>query len=558
MELNEQAILAAAKAKVAPPSEIDEAAVLALPRTDAVWFADSFSATQDDESSTSGFCTTLQFKVALVEKEKGSNGVAWDGCEGDCDGLSHCLALCVIAQDTETESLFMSTDGMLKTISKACLDNVHNLAPHGRPRKILLSRKGWVRELKPALAKLGIKSVGVADEDLKGSMAASFSRPPTVDADLAQGGFDQQTSSILAAFATHSSTSTSVYVSEKRERLRGWRDQFKSAVPHEWYVRRPNPHEQKYGGWRPRMMWGWRTNMELAVERNDAAKIADLSARYPREDVVAYIEMRLLLTSAATKGLLRSVEALLAAGAHVDGVLAKSNKEAWRAMQIESGDDGQGRSQTPLNRAAQHGHTAIVALLLRHGANPSLVNACQRAGPLTYAVMRAHRDCVELLVDGGADVNLSDDQGHTPLSLCRYMVDETGQSRYQSILTLLESAADGGGGGSHGGRAVKGGLCAVCGKAGARAKCVCGTVFYCDKTCQKSHWKAHKAVHKLLMVVGKSVVVTGTSRDDYNGQPGKVTSFEQQMDPPRYVVVLDGSGKKVKLKPENVSVVEEG
>ena len=131
--------------------------------------------------------------------------------------------------------------------------------------------------------------------------------------------------------------------------------------------------------------------MELAVERNDAAKIADLSARYPREDVVAYIEMRLLLASAATKGLLRSVEALLAAGANVDGVLAKSNKRAWRNMQIESGDDGQGQSQTPLNRAAQHGHTAIVALLLEHGANPSLVNTYQQAGPLTYAVMRAHR-----------------------------------------------------------------------------------------------------------------------------------------------------------------------
>ena len=90
--------------------------------------------------------------------------------------------------------------------------------------------------------------------------------------------------------------------------------------------------------------------MELAVEWNDAAKIADLAARYPREDVVAIIEMRLLLATAATKGLLRSCEALLAAGAHPDGVLARTNKSSWRALQIESGDAGQAESQTPLNR----------------------------------------------------------------------------------------------------------------------------------------------------------------------------------------------------------------
>ena len=60
------------------------------------------------------------------------------------------------------------------------------------------------------------------------------------------------------------------------------------------------------------------------------------------------------------------------------------------------------------------------------------------------------------------------------------------------------------------------------------------------------------------MVIGQSVMISGTSSELYNGQTGIVTALEQHLDPPRYVVVLDRDGKKLKLKSENVSVVEEG
>ena len=140
------------------------------------------------------------------------------------------------------------------------------------------------------------------------------------------------------------------------------------------------------------------TPLHTAAEEGNTEAVKALVAAgaslEAKADMLHYNECHREMTPlhvAARNGRPETVEALLAAGANVDGVLAKSNKRTWRATQIESGDDGQGQSQTPLNRAAQHGHTAIVALLLEHGANPSLVNTYQQAGPLTYAVMRAHR-----------------------------------------------------------------------------------------------------------------------------------------------------------------------
>ena len=57
-------------------------------------------------------------------------------------------------------------------------------------------------------------------------------------------------------------------------------------------------------------------------------------------------------------------------------------------------------------------------------------------------------------------------------------------------------------------------------------------------------------------LLGKRVVITGTSREDLNGRTGVATSFENARG--RYVVELDSRGgenekQRLKVKPENLS-----
>ena len=60
-------------------------------------------------------------------------------------------------------------------------------------------------------------------------------------------------------------------------------------------------------------------------------------------------------------------------------------------------------------------------------------------------------------------------------------------------------------------------------------------------------------------LLGKRVVITGTSREDLNGRAGVATSFDHARD--RYVVELDGddAGEKekemMKVKPGNLVLV---
>ena len=59
-------------------------------------------------------------------------------------------------------------------------------------------------------------------------------------------------------------------------------------------------------------------------------------------------------------------------------------------------------------------------------------------------------------------------------------------------------------------------------------------------------------IRKLSPLVGKRVVITGTSREDLNGRVGLARSFDQSK--ARYVVRLDG-GVELKVKPANLQEV---
>ncbi|XP_074864593.1 ankyrin repeat domain-containing protein 27 isoform X2 [Carettochelys insculpta] len=69
---------------------------------------------------------------------------------------------------------------------------------------------------------------------------------------------------------------------------------------------------------------------------------------------------------------------------------------------------------TPLHVAAMHGHSELVCLLLKHGANISAKNANQ-AVPLHLACQQGHFQVVKCLVDCNAKQNKKDVHGNTPL-----------------------------------------------------------------------------------------------------------------------------------------------
>ena len=92
---------------------------------------------------------------------------------------------------------------------------------------------------------------------------------------------------------------------------------------------------------------------------------------------------------------------------------------------------------TGLIRAADRGHVAIVERLLETEIEIDHVNRLGWTALLEAIILgggdRRHTDVVRLLVDAGADVNLADAEGVTPLAHAR-------RREYEEIVVLLERA----------------------------------------------------------------------------------------------------------------------
>jgi ankyrin repeat protein len=82
--------------------------------------------------------------------------------------------------------------------------------------------------------------------------------------------------------------------------------------------------------------------------------------------------------------------------------------------------------------AVRYGKLDIVKDFL--ASKPELIHNTQFCGraPLHEAVIYHHKDVVELLIEKGADVNIRDAKGYTPLSYARMI-------RHQQIITLLQA-----------------------------------------------------------------------------------------------------------------------
>lgn len=209
------------------------------------------------------------------------------------------------------------------------------------------------------------------------------------------------------------------------------------------------------------------TPLHWAVYRNDLPEVERLlKARAnpsARNDYGATP-----LSEAAVTGNVAVIERLLKAGADVESanadgqtalmiVARTSNVAAARLLLARGANVNQReawRGQTALMWAAAEGQPAMVKLLVEHGADVnarSNVNEWERQvtaeprrqlrplggfTPLLYAARRGCAECAGILMQGGADVNLTDPDRVTPLLLATLNLN------FDTAAVLLDHNAD--------------------------------------------------------------------------------------------------------------------
>lgn len=119
------------------------------------------------------------------------------------------------------------------------------------------------------------------------------------------------------------------------------------------------------------------------------------------------------LLPAARRGKVEQLRALLDDGANIE---RKNN-----------------HGHTALVQAAGCGRSECVQLLLDRGAD---VNAGRRVSALAYASLNGHMECIRILLDYGADIDLPSYYGMTPLMCACF------HGRNECVALLLERGAD--------------------------------------------------------------------------------------------------------------------
>ena len=80
-----------------------------------------------------------------------------------------------------------------------------------------------------------------------------------------------------------------------------------------------------------------------------------------------------------------------------------------------------------LHAASAGGHTDIMKMLLENGADINLTNE-QNMTPLHYAVICGGKDAVSLLLENGADTSIRTKEGQTALDIAKELAEkESGQ-----------------------------------------------------------------------------------------------------------------------------------
>ena len=88
--------------------------------------------------------------------------------------------------------------------------------------------------------------------------------------------------------------------------------------------------------------------------------------------------------------------------------------------------------------AVNRGHKEIVGLLIAEGANVNMKNNFGST-PLHHAASKGYKEIVELLIMAGADVNGKMNNGITPLGSASFIHERTPDSKKtkNDIITLL-------------------------------------------------------------------------------------------------------------------------
>lgn len=116
-------------------------------------------------------------------------------------------------------------------------------------------------------------------------------------------------------------------------------------------------------------------------------------------DIMGLTPLHWSVAAGQSKGRLACLEALIKAGADIEG----TNNGGF----------------TPLHYACATGKTDCAALLLQNGANVDVQGFTNRQTSLHCAAQRGDEECVTLLLDNGAYVNIVDSNGDTPLHFAR-------------------------------------------------------------------------------------------------------------------------------------------
>ncbi|TPG20581.1 ankyrin repeat domain-containing protein [Sphingomonas koreensis] len=98
-----------------------------------------------------------------------------------------------------------------------------------------------------------------------------------------------------------------------------------------------------------------------------------------------------------------------AKGQDVLDILAKPGTTIIDSHDPASGDGA-------LHIVVKRGDATYTTFLLQHGADPNIRDR-SGATPLIVAVNQNQEACLQILIDGKADVNLANDRGETPLIL---------------------------------------------------------------------------------------------------------------------------------------------
>jgi ankyrin repeat protein len=186
-----------------------------------------------------------------------------------------------------------------------------------------------------------------------------------------------------------------------------------------------------------------------AARGNDGATVSRLIAE--GQDIEARDERGATALLVATHAdALAAAEVLVAAGADVNAkdriadapylfAGAEGRTEILKLLLAHGADlaDTNRYGGTALIPAAEKGHPDNVRLLLEAGVDPDHVNNLGWTALLEAIVLSnggpVHQEIVALLIAGGADVNLADGNGISPLALAR-------QRGFAEIVAMLERA----------------------------------------------------------------------------------------------------------------------